>query len=263
MGVYGAVFSTGTVAGPLLLGLTGTRGALPFVVGAVTLALTLAPLVVLPARVLRSGAARAHLRPRSARQSLRALLGGLSAAPVVMLAAATAGLVESADLSLLPLYGLREGLDERTALWLLTVFLAGNVVLQLPIGLLADRFGRRRLLAVCAVASTVGPLLLPDLLANRALLWPLLFIWGGTLYAFYAQGIALLGQEFPAQNLADANTLFVMIYCIGGIIGPSLGGLTQDAWPHWGFCVLVASAALMLLVGLALGRWRAERHAMV
>jgi MFS family permease len=256
MGVYGVVFSTGTAAGPVLLEFTGTRGALPFVIGAACLALTLVPLVALPKAVTRSGAARGLAQARSAAESVHALRGCLRAAPVVMLAAATAGLVESADLSLLPLYGLHEGLDERGALLLLTVFLTGNVALQLPIGLLADRFGRRRLLAVCAAASAIGPLLLPHVLAIPALLWPLLLVWGGTLYAFYAQGIALLGEEFPAEALADANTLFVMIYCVGGVVGPGIGGLALDTWPHWGFCVLVASAAAMLLAGLAVASVR-------
>jgi MFS family permease len=141
-----------------------------------------------------------------------------------MLAAAVAGLVESADLSLLPLFGLHAGLDERTALLLVTVFLAGNVALQLPIGLLADRFGRRLMLGVCAAASAIGPLLLPGVLDRPTLLWPLLFVWGGTLYAFYSQGVALLGEEFPERDLAGANTLFVMVYCVGGILGPSIGG---------------------------------------
>jgi len=255
MGIYGAVFSAGTAAGSALLELTGTRGAMPFVVGAVCLALTLVPLIVLPRVVSpRSagspGAAHTPARVHTAGRSLRALLACLPAAPVVMLAAATAGLVESADISLLPLYGLHEGLDERTALLLLTVFLTGNVALQLPIGLLADRYGRRRLLAICAAASALGPLLLPNVIGVSVLLWPLVFVWGGTLYAFYAQGIALLGKQFPVAALADANTLFVMIYCVGGVIGPSLGGLALDAWPHRGLPLLVASAAALLLVGI-------------
>jgi len=256
MGLYGAVFSAGTAAGSAVLELTGTRGAMPFVVGAVCLALTLAPLLALPRLAPVGRTAHGAAGARSALHSVRALLACLPAAPVVMLAAATAGLVESADISLLPLYGLHEGLDERQALLLLTVFLTGNVALQLPIGMLADRFGRRRLLAVCAAASALGPLLLPSVLGLPVLLWPLLFVWGGTLYAFYAQGIALLGKEFPAAALADANTLFVMIYCVGGVIGPSLGGLVLDAWPHRGLPVLVASAAVLLLAGLAIASAR-------
>jgi MFS family permease len=143
-------------------------------------------------------------------------------------------------------------LDEQAALLLVAVFMAGNVVLQVPIGLLADRYGRRTLLGICAVASCIGPLLLQASLGVPLLLWPLLFVWGGTLYAFYSQGVALLGEEFAVEDLASANTLFVMVYCLGGVIGPSAGGMAMDLWPSRGLPVLLSGAALLMLGGLGI-----------
>jgi MFS family permease len=253
MGVYGTVFSLGTVAGPALLEFTGTRGWLPFGVGAAGLIVTLLPLAALE----NTPSAVQGFTP------LRELMGVIRAAPLVMLAALVAGLVESADLTLLPLFGLRGGFGERTALLLLAVFMAGNVVLQVPIGLLADRFGRRRLLGVCALVSALGPLLLQPFFATPGLLWPLLFVWGGTLYAFYSQGVAILGAQFPPALLATANTVFVMVYCLGGVIGPSAGGFALDRWPTHGLPVLLSSAALLLLAGLAMPARRAERGGVV
>jgi MFS family permease len=248
MGIYGTVFSIGIVAGPVLLEFTGTQGATPFAVGAACLILTLLPLTVL--RPV-SGAAQVFT-------PLRGLSGALRTAPIVMLAALVAGLVESADLTLLPLFGTHAGLDERAALLLVAVFMAGNVVLQVPIGLLADRYGRKTLLGVCALTSAIGPLLLPVSLTTPLLLWPLLFLWGGTLYAFYSQGVALLGEQFAVENLPSANTLFVMVYCLGGVIGPSLGGFAMDSWPVRGLPALLSGAALLMLGGLV---WNAARPA--
>jgi MFS family permease len=242
MGIYGTVFSTGIVAGPILLEFTGTQGAKPFAIGAACLLLTLLPLAVL--RQVTS--APQEFTP------LRRLSGALKTAPIVMLAALVAGLVESADLTLLPLFGLHSGLDERAALLLVAVFMAGNVVLQVPIGLLADRYGRRTLLGICALASCIGPLLLPAGLGTPLLLWPLLFVWGGTLYSFYSQGVALLGEEFPVANLPSANTLFVMVYCLGGVIGPSAGGMAMDLWPGRGLPFLLSGAAALMLAGLGI-----------
>jgi MFS family permease len=242
MGIYGTVFSVGTVAGPSLLEFTGTHGWQPFGVGAVGLIATLAPLALLP---------NASSSPEGF-ASLRKLSTAVAAAPVVMLAAWVAGLVESADLTLLPLFGVRAGFAERSALLMLAIFMAGNVVLQVPIGLLADRFGRRRLLGICALLSALGPLLLQPFFATPALLWPLLFLWGGTLYAFYSQGVALLGAQFPSADLATANTVFVMVYCVGGVIGPSVGGFALDRWPHQGLPLLLSGAPLLLLAVLML-----------
>jgi len=242
MGIYGTVFSIGIVAGPVLLEFTGTQGAKPFVIGTACLILTLLPLAVLR----RVTSAAQVFTPH------KGLSGALKTAPIVMLAALVAGLVESADLTLLPLFGLHSGLDEKAALLLVAVFMAGNVVLQVPIGLLADRYGRRTLLGVCALASCIGPLLLPASLGTPVLLWPLLFVWGGTLYAFYSQGVALLGEEFPVENLPSANTLFVMVYCFGGVIGPSAGGMAMDLWPVRGLPILLSAAAALMLGGLGM-----------
>jgi hypothetical protein len=140
---------------------------------------------------------------------MRGLSGALRTAPIVMLAALVAGLVESADLTLLPLFGIHAGFDERAALLLITVFMAGNVILQLPIGLLADRLGRRFMLGICAATGCVGPLLLQRCLGAPMLLWPLLFVWGGTVYAFYSQhrdgSLAWLGTARPAQRCGRAD----------------------------------------------------------
>jgi len=161
-------------------------------------------------------------------------------------------LVEAAEISLLPLFGIESGLPDRSALLLVTVYLSGNVVLQTPIGVLADRWGRRLLLGACAALSAIGPLLLLPWLHSPLLLWPLLFVWGGTLFAFYSQGIALLGGAFAEGELTTANTVFVMVYCIGGVVGPSVGGMTMDAWPRHGLQIMLSIAAFSLLTALAL-----------
>jgi len=246
MGIYGTVFSAGVLAGPAILELTGTRGWPPFVTGAGTLMLTLLPLMVLR-------------RVRSAPQTftpMRALAGTVRQAPIVVLAALVAGLIESADLTLLPLFGVHAGLHDRAALLLVAVFMAGNVALQLPIGVLADRAGRRLMLGFCALLSGIGPLLLQPWLAKPVLFWPLVFIWGGTLYAFYSQGVAILGETFAEPDLPTANTAFVMVYCLGGVIGPSVGGMVMDAWPDRGLQTFLSVAAFLLFGGLILGIWR-------
>ena len=241
MAFYAVAFAAGVMAGPALLRFTGTAGWLPFMVGAVTLVVTAVPLLFIddpPAT------ADTYHRVR--------LVHLMRTAPIIMLAALIAGLVESADVSLLPVYGLRQGLDERTALLLVTVFLAGNILLQLPIGYLADRLGRRLVLGLCAAVSAIGPVLLAVSLRTPWALWPLLLIWGGMMYAFYTQGIAMLGETFHPRELADANAAFVMIYCAGGVIGPTVGGLAMDLWNPNSLIVFLSSATSLLVVALLL-----------
>ena len=239
MGTYATVFAAGVMSGPLLLQLTGTSGWRPFVVGAVCLALTALPL--LAARDPEAGDATGDRL-----QWLRIA----RAAPIVLLAALIAGLVESAYVSLLPVFALLRGLDEHSALLLVTVFLAGNVILQLPIGRLGDRLGRYRVLALCAAVCVIGPILLSAVMGVPWLVWPLLLLWGGTMYGFYTQGIALLGESYPHAELADANTVYVVVYCAGGIVGPILGGLAMDNWSPNGLLVFLSAAPILLAAAL-------------
>jgi MFS family permease len=236
MAAYATVFAAGVMAGPLLLQITGTSGWRPFAVGALCLALTALPLLA-----ARGGSA-GDAGPPERLQWLRIA----RAAPTVMLAALIAGLVESAYVSLLPVFALLRGLDERSSLLLVTVFLAGNVILQLPIGRLGDRIGRQRVLALCAGVCVVGPIVLSAVMGVPWLVWPLLLLWGGTMYGFYTQGIALLGESYAHAELADANTVFVLVYCAGGLVGPSIGGLAMDWWTPNGLLVFLSGAPLLL-----------------
>jgi MFS family permease len=125
--------------------------------------------------------------------------------------------------------------------------------LQLPISSLADRFGRRRVLAFCGGTSVIGPLLLTSSLSTPWQLWPLLLLWGGTMYGFYAQGIALLGDSYPTEDLAAANSVFVVVYCLGGLVGPGLGGLAMDWWTPQGLVVFLSCVPLLLVFPLLAG----------
>jgi MFS family permease len=240
MGAYSTLFAGGVMAGPLLLQITGTTGWRPFGAGALFLALTALPLF----------AAHDHTASDSGPRDGPHWLRLARAAPIVMVAALIAGLVESAYVSLLPVFALLRGLDEQHSLVLVTVFLAGNVLLQLPIGRLGDRLGRERVLVLCAVVCVIGPILLSAVMGIPWLVWPLLLAWGGTMYGFYTQGIALLGESYPRAELADANTVFVVVYCAGGIVGPSLGGLAMDWWKPNGLLVFLSAAPLLLAAGL-------------
>ena len=245
MGAYATVFAAGVMAGPLLLQITGTAGWRPFGAGALCLALTALPLF----------AARSGSDSDAAPSDRLPWLKVVRAAPTVMVAALIAGLVESAYVSLLPVFALLRGLDEQRSLVLVTVFLAGNVLLQLPIGRLGDRLGRKRVLALCASVCVIGPIVLSAVLGVPWLAWPLLLLWGGTMYGFYTQGIALLGESYSRDELADANTVFVVVYCAGGIVGPTLGGLAMDCWTPNGLLVFLSVAPLLLAAG-RLRRWR-------
>ena len=61
----------------------------------------------------------------------------------------------------------------------------------------------------------------------------LVFVWGGFIAGLYAVGLAHLGSNFKGGELAAANAAFAILYAMGVLIGPSLGGIGMDLWnPH-------------------------------
>lgn len=246
-GMYSTLMGVGFAIGPAILGYTGSDGIAPFAISA-----AIVLLAGLPFYWVRGAA------PAMDHAAGQSTLGVLRRAPVIMLASVISGFVDTATLALLPIYGLDVGMDEPTAVLQLTVATLGAVALQLPIGWLADRFGRRNVLAGCALVKTITVLLLPSVLAMPWLLWPLLFVWGGAMIAFYTLALALVGARFRGETLAKATSALVITYCAGSVIGPLAIGAAMDALGPNGFVIGMAAVSGLLAV-VAVMRLRAER----
>ena len=236
LGFYATAFYAGLACGPLVVQAIGIDGWAPFLVAAGALGLAALPLIA--AQRLAPG-----LAPRLDAAPELGVLQVARFAPLIVGGAVIAGLTEAALYSLLPLYGLRSGIGQEAAVWMLTVFVVGSIVFQIPIGVLADRMDRWRLFLTCVAATALGCVVLPLTIGWTPGLWLLMLIWGGLIGSFYALTLALLGQRFATRDLAVANAAFIVAYDLGGAAGPVLGGAALDIWGPLG---------LPLVVGLAL-----------
>ena len=233
IGAYVTGFFVGFAAGPLLLDAVGLGGFAPHALGIGALALATAPLV----------AAR-RLAPPIEASGGTGLLGAMRAVPVVAVGAVTAGFAESAAFALLPVWGLGAGLVEAEALALLSTFIAGGIALQLAAGALADRVGRRALLA--ATGLGLGAVALGLELSPTG--WPTLalaFAAGGLSLAIYGLSLTLLGQRFGARELADASAAWLVLYQLGSMTGPAAAGAAMAAVGGPGFTAALGAAGLV------------------
>jgi MFS family permease len=217
IGLYNTIAAAGFALGPLTLAVLGSHGWLPFLIGVSGI------LIALPVLVF----AKNHLPGFDGKEDL-SVLSFFSLAPLLLLAVASAALSDQAALSLLPIYGLQHGLSEATASFMLAVLIVGNVVLQIPIGWLADRISRRYLLSALAFGAVIGSILLPGLIGGSMLLWPMLFVWGAIAYGTYTIALIELGDRFSGALLLAGNGAFAMMWGIGGIVGPPVAGATMD-----------------------------------
>ena len=234
LAVYVTLMAGGFAMGPALIGMVGTDGYLPFMIFALALAVSAFPLVFvrhLGRGLTVGGVGSPFLLAR--------------AAPTVLAAAITTGLYDAAIMPFLPIWGLRLGFEVATAVGLLTWFLLGNAILQLPIGWLADRFDRRGVLLLCGAVGIAGPLMVPFFVGGPVLLGVFLVVWGGFAFGPYTVGLTMIGERFRGGELAAANAAFVMCFEIATLSGPPLAGVAMDIWEPHGLMGLLTIVAIL------------------
>jgi MFS family permease len=240
--IYGTAITGGMALGPMLVALIGSEGSLPIFIGAAIFASAVLPLLFAygPAPAMEQ---LGKLRP----------LIVMLALPLLVVAVFAFGVINSSALSLLPVFGLHLQMNEQIAAILLSVLVAGSILLQFPIGWLADRIDRRRVLMLCAVVGTVAAVLLPISLDTVWAMWICLFVIGGSMVGLYTVSLTILGDRYTGGELAAAVTLFAMILAGGSTLGPLMGGGAIELWDPYGFNVLIIAAfSLVILLGLFL-----------
>jgi MFS family permease len=254
LGVYATLFSLGFVGGPLVLALAGSEGWTPFLLACAMFLLGLAPAQLL-------GPVEDRLRPEGG--TTHRLLDTWRVAPLALGGVFVYALLEASQFALLPVYALDRAMSESVAAGLLSVWLSGNILLQYPLGWLADRCSRRLVMAGCALLALAGQMLVPATIDSPVVLWPLLVALGGVMGGLYTLSLALVGERFRGADLTRANTAFVMTFQLGAIVGPPYSGAVMHAAGMASFpLALVPPLAVLAVALLAGGRApiAARRH---
>ena len=230
LGIYATGLAVGFAVGPLLFSVVGSEGILPFLVGAAIILLA-----AIPIYLARGESPELDERPN------HHFIRYVWLVPMASAAAFVFGSVQAGGLSLFPIYATREGFNESQAALLLTVMGIGNMVFQIPIGLLSDRMkDRRTMLALMALAGVCGTLALPLLVDSWILVAALLLFWGGLVSGMYTVGLTHLGSRLKGADLVAANAAFIFCYAMGTIAGPQAVGISMDVAGTDGFAWALA-----------------------
>lgn len=163
----------------------------------------------------------------------------------------------------LTMIGAEMGADAVLLGWIPTAYLLTSSVLLIPIGRLADIYGRRRVFLGGIVLHTVSSLLcgvaptFTLLLAGRVLQGVSASMMSGT-------GMAVLTSVFPPEERGKALGINTAAVYVGLSLGPTIGGvLTQQFGWRSIFLVNVPLGMLMVLLVVAKmkGEWTEARGA--
>ena len=122
-------------------------------------------------------------------------------------------------------------------------------------GSLAGRFGRGRMILVSLAITIAGLLLLaPDSLVTLVLGLALV-----TFGFFGAHAIASGWAPALAEGQkAQASSLYLLVYYIGGGVAGTLGGYFWEGW-GWTGVVVFSGAMMVITFGLAIQMWRVAK----
>ena len=213
IGVYVLVLSGSYMIGPLLLSILGLDSWLTFAVPTVIVAAAAIPVIL-----------GRHLAPAAARECeerpgpFRALRF-FRTDPMVLWGVLLFGVIEFGAVGLVPVWSLRAGHSQETALMLVFWLAFGSMAFQLPVGWAADRFDRRKLLALAGATSVVAPVGAIVWADSVVVLSAVLFVWGGMAVAFYSLALTELGARYKAGTLAAANAAVMLAYGLGAVRG--------------------------------------------
>ncbi len=236
IGLYTMVLAAGFALGPFILSITGTEGWTPFVVSSIVTALGAIPL--LPA--LDTG-------PDLKGQPSVSLFRFVMLAPLVMLTYFVFAATDAILLTFLSPYAVNAGLSEVEAINLLTLLATGSMVFILPLGWLADHMDRINLITLALVGMLFGSLLLPVVLTIPVLNYVFMFTLGAFFPVLYTVPLVLLGQQFKGADLAAAATVYSIMFSMGSVVGPALGGVAIDSFGQDGMPGLLAFLYLLIL----------------
>lgn len=230
LGIYVTVLSVGFAMGPLIFAVTGSEGILPFMIAAAAILFAAFPIFM----------AR-HESPALDESPEYHFFRYILLVPTATAAAFVFGAVEAGGLSLFTLYAKGEGFAEAEAALLLTVMGVGNMVFQIPLGMISDRLkDRRPMLAIMAVIGFAGSLCLPFLSVSWVMMAIILLFWGGSISGLYTVGLAHLGSRLKGADLANANAAFVFCYAVGTVAGPQGIGTAMEFGGNAGFAWAIA-----------------------
>ncbi|GGA21969.1 MFS transporter [Dyella nitratireducens] len=236
MAIYTAALSLGMVLGPALLSQIGVNDR-AFTVGA---AIAVAAVVfVAPPWVLAPG----HSEPERAQPMRYVKLAPIAIATTVL----NAG-VETAGLSFIALYATGMGWNEDRAMQLISTLMLGAIVLQIPIGWLADKMDRRRLVLILAWISAFTALLWPFALKETQLAFAMVFVWGGLFVGIYTVMLAMVGSSFQGNDLVGVYAVMGLAWGAGALIGPSLAGVAMLASGQLGLPGIIAAACALFAI---------------
>ncbi len=151
-----------------------------------------------------------------------------------------------------PVYANMKGFNTQDVAWIMASFVAGALLLQWPLGLLADKFNRRTVAtALTGIAGFFA--IVSGLFGEQSFIILLICIglFGGFTLPLYAVFCALVNDFMRPEKIVAASSTVLLVGGVGASIGPVLTApLLDQLGPKGFFWGCAATLLLICLYGL-------------
>lgn len=181
-----------------------------------------------------------------------------SNSPLAFIGVAITGFTFGAYNFQAPVYLQLSGMNEAQIASTMAVAMIGGMVFQFPLGRVSDRMDRR---IVIAAASFAGVVLSAFLFTaggiSFSVLFALMFLFGGILMPLYSIVAAHANDHAAPNEFVEISSGLLVIYGIGSMAGPVIGGAFMNGIGPDGFFVMMGITYLALGLYAA---WRITRR---
>ncbi|WP_457587213.1 MFS transporter [Ensifer canadensis] len=185
--------------------------------------------------------------PQPLKQVQLDLRGLYRNSPVSFLGILLVGIANGAFGTLGAVFGRQAGLSDSTVAAMMSVAIFAGAVMQLPAGRLSDRIDRRYVLAALAGVGAFAGLLI--FLVEPSQVWivlTLIAIYGAAANALYPIAVSHANDFATAEDFVKVSGGLLLLYGIGTIIGPTIGGPVMTATGPYGLFMITACAHILI-----------------
>lgn len=248
LAIYGLFFSLGFMVGPLMTKLLEINQSLPFIITSILSLLAWSAVFLI----------RNELPEQDDSEST-SFLGTLQRftkvsriAWVAFLLPFTFGVLEASLNSNFPVFALRSGIDLTAVSIIIPAFSAGTLLTQIPLGMISDRFGRRKTL-LTILFSGFAIFSLAGIYSDSVLGLFICFMFGGMMVgSTFSLGISYMADLLPRNLLPAGNLLCSIFFSLGSIGGPFFGGLVIEHIKGGNFFYMISIMLILVFISLVM-----------
>lgn len=158
------------------------------------------------------------------------LVGLYRNSPVSFVGILLIGIANGAFGTLGAVFGQQAGLSASNIAWMMTIPILAGALMQIPAGRMSDTMDRRYVLAILSgIAWLAGFQLFILQPAGVLAVMVLIGVYGASSNALYAIAVAHANDFARPEDFVKVSGGLLLLYGIGTIIGPTLGGPVMSA----------------------------------